>query len=54
MSSIEAGVYASMLGVLFGLYKGDKGWGRWLAFFSLIVLVAQLVMYAPQLFPDLF
>ena len=43
-----------MLGVLLGLYKGDKGWGRTLAFISLVVLGVLLVMFAPQLFPSLF
>lgn len=54
VSGIEAGVYLSMLGVLLGLYRGDKGWGRTLAFVSLVALGVQLVLFAPQLFPDMF
>ena len=47
-------VYLAMVGVLLGLYKGDKGWGRGLAFWSLLALGVLLVLYAPELFPDLF
>jgi hypothetical protein len=54
MSALEAAVYLSMVGVLLGLYKGDKGWGRTLLFLSLVVLGVLLVLFAPELFPSLF
>ena len=50
----EATVYLSMVCVLFGLYKGDKGWGRSLLGISFLLLVVQLVMYADKLCPDVF
>ena len=53
-SALQGLVYLSMLGVLLGLYKGDKGWGRNLLFVSLVVLGVLLVMFAPELFPSLF
>jgi hypothetical protein len=52
--AVQAVVYLSMLGVLLGLYKGDKGWGRTVLFVSLVVLGVLLVMFAPQLFPGMF
>ena len=53
-SGIEAAVYLAMLAVLFGLYKGDKGWGRTLLGVSLVVLGVLLIMFAPELFPSFF
>jgi hypothetical protein len=53
-SGIEALVYLSMVGVLLGLYKGDKGWGRTLLFVSLVALGVLLVLFAPELFPGMF
>lgn len=52
--AVQAAVYLSMIGVLLGLYKGDKGWGRTLLFVSLVVLGVLLVMFAPDLFPGMF
>jgi hypothetical protein len=51
---IEALAYLTMLGVLLGLYKGDKGWGRTLLFTSLVALGVLLVLFAPDLFPNMF
>ena len=51
---IEALVYLTMLGVLLGLYKGDKGWGRTLLFLSIVALGVLLVLFAPELFPTMF
>lgn len=50
----EAAIYAAMLGVLFGLYKGDRGWGRTLLWSSVVVLIGLLLLYAPELFPEYF
>ena len=52
--ALQGVVYLSMLGVLLGLYKGDKGWGRTLLFVSLVVLGVLLVLFAPELFPSMF
>jgi len=54
MPLYEATVYLSMLGVLFGLYKGDRGWGRTLLGVSMVLLIVQLLLFAPQLFPGVF
>lgn len=54
MPLAEAAVYLAMIGVLLGLYKGDKGWGRTLLFVSLVVLGVLLVLFAPELFPGYF
>jgi hypothetical protein len=53
-SQVQALVYLAMVGVLLGLYKGDRGWGRTLAFWSMIALGGLLVVFAPDLFPSLF
>lgn len=53
-SQVEGLVYLAMVGVLLGLYKGDRGWGRTLAFWSMIALGALLVVFASDLFPSLF
>ena len=53
-SGIQGLVYLTMIGVLLGLYKGDKGWGRTLLFVSLVGLGVLLVLFAPELFPSLF
>ena len=53
-SGLQAAVYLAMVGVLLGLYKGDKGWGRTLLFISLVVLGVLLVLFAPELFPGMF
>ena len=50
----EATVYLAILGVLFGLYKGDRDWGRTLMGVSLVLLIVQLLLFAPELFPGLF
>jgi hypothetical protein len=50
----EATVYLSMLGVLFGLYKGDTSWGRTLMGVSMVLLIVQLLLFAPRLFPSFF
>jgi hypothetical protein len=54
MPLYEATVYLSILGVLFGLYKGDREWGRMLLGVSMVLLIAQLLMFAPELFPSWF
>jgi hypothetical protein len=54
MPLYEATVYLSMLGALLGLYKGDTSWGRTLLGVSMVLLIAQLLLFAPQLFPGLF
>jgi hypothetical protein len=41
-----------MVGVLLGLYKGDKGWGRTLLWLSLVVLGVLLVVYRGEIFAD--
>ena len=51
---LQAVVYLAMIGVLLGLYKGDKGWGRTLLFVALVVLGVLLVLFAPELFPSFF
>jgi hypothetical protein len=53
-SQIEALVYLVMVGVLLGLYKGDRNWGRTLLWVSFVTLCALLLMFAPVLFPGLF
>jgi hypothetical protein len=53
-NGLQAVVYLLMIGVLLGLYKGDKGWGRTVLFVSLVFLGVMLVMFAPQLFPGMF
>jgi hypothetical protein len=53
-TGIEAAVYLAMLAVLFGLYKGDTGWGRTLIGVSLVVLGVLLILFAPDLFPSFF
>lgn len=53
-SGPEAAVYAAMLGVLFGLYKGDRGWGRMVSGVSVVLLIGLLLLFAPELFPDYF
>jgi hypothetical protein len=53
-SGPEAAVYAAALGVLFGLYKGDRGWGRTMCGVSFVVLIGLLLMFAPELFPEYF
>ena len=50
----EMAVYAAMLGVLFGLYKGDRAWGRTLLWVSFVVLCGLLLVFAPVLFPSAF
>lgn len=50
----EAAIYAAMLGVLFGLYKGDRAWGRTLLWSAVVVLIGLLLLYAPELFPEYF
>ena len=50
----EATVYLAMLGVLFGLYKNDRGWGSKLLGVSLVGLIVQLLLFAPELFPSFF
>ena len=54
MPLYEATVYLAMLGVLFGLYKGDLDWGRTLLGVSMVLLIVQLLLFAPDLFPSLF
>jgi hypothetical protein len=51
-SGIQALVYLLMLGVLLGLYKGDKGWGRGVLWVSLVGLGVLLVIYRGELFSD--
>ena len=51
---IEALVYLAMVGVLLGLYKGDRNWGRTLLGVSLTGLIGLLLLYAPVLFPGMF
>ena len=51
---IEALVYLAMVGVLLGLYKGDRNWGRSLLWISFAGLCGLLLMFAPVLFPGLF
>jgi len=41
-----------MLGVLLGLYKGDKGWGRTVLWLSLIALGVLLVVFRGEIFQD--
>lgn len=50
----EATVYLAMLGVLFGLYKGDREWGSKVLGVSLVALIVQLLLFAPDLFPSFF
>ena len=54
MPLYEATVYLSMLAVLLGLYKGDTSWGRTLLGVSMVLLIVQLLLFAPQLFPGVF
>lgn len=54
MDNPEMAVYAAMLGVLFGLYKGDRAWGRTVLWVSFVVLCALLLLFAPVLFPGAF
>lgn len=51
-SSIQAVVYLAMVGVLLGLYKGDKGWGRGVLWLSLVALGVLLVLYRGEIFSD--
>lgn len=51
-SSIQAIVYLAMVGVLLGLYKGDKGWGRGVLWVSLVALGVLLVLYRGEIFSD--
>ena len=51
-SSLQAVVYLAMVGVLLGLYKGDKGWGRGVLWLSLVVLGVLLVLYRGEIFSD--
>jgi hypothetical protein len=51
---IEALVYLAMVGVLLGLYKGDRNWGRTLLGVSMTALIGLLLLFAPVLFPNLF
>ena len=53
-SGAEAAVYAAMLGVLFGLYKGDRAWGRTMLWISFVALCGLLLLFAPELFPEYF
>ena len=51
-SPIQALVYLAMVGVLLGLYKGDKGWGRGVLWLSLITLGVLLVLFRGEIFQD--
>ena len=51
-SSLQAVVYLAMVGVLLGLYKGDKGWGRGVLWVSLISLGVMLVLFRGEIFQD--
>ena len=51
-SSLQALVYLAMVGVLLGLYKGDKGWGRGVLWVSLIALGVMLVLFRGEIFQD--
>ena len=51
-SLLQAVVYLSMVGVLLGLYKGDKGWGRTVLWLSLIALGVLLVVFRGEIFQD--
>ena len=51
-SSLQAVVYLAMVGVLLGLYKGDKGWGRGVLWVSLIALGVMLVLFRGEIFQD--
>jgi len=54
MTPVEFSILVASVGVLIGLFQGHKGWGRWLAFWSLIVVGALCVVFAPELFPSFF
>jgi hypothetical protein len=41
-----------MVGVLLGLYKGDRGWGRTVLWISLIGLGVMLVLFRGEIFQD--
>ena len=51
-SNLQAVVYLAMVGVLLGLYKGDKGWGRGVLWLSLVALGVLLVIYRGEIFGD--
>ena len=51
-SNLQAVVYLAMVGVLLGLYKGDKGWGRGVLWLSLVALGVLLVLYRGEIFGD--
>lgn len=53
-SGPQAAVYAAILLVLFGLYKGDRAWGRMITGMALVLLIGLLLLYAPELFPNYF
>ena len=53
-SGPQAAVYAAALGVLFGLYKGDRAWGRMVSGISFVLLIGLLLMFASELFPSYF
>ena len=54
MTPVEFSIVLASFGVLLGLYQGHKGWGRTLAFVSLIVVGGLCVVFATELFPSLF
>ena len=54
MTPVELAILIASGGVLLGLFQGHKGWGRTLAFISLVAVGALCVVFAPELFPSLF
>ena len=53
-SGPQAACYAAILGVLFGLYKGDRAWGRMVSGVSFVLLIGLFLLFAPELFPSYF